>query len=498
MDETLSPSTINDFDVLKQVGKGAYGTVFKVRRRSDKKVYAMKTINISTMDKKGILSTLNEVRILCSLEHPNIAGYKDAFLNKNGKELCIIMEFIGGGDLGEKIAECKKKRYYINEEIIWKYTIQTLLGLKVLHDMKIIHRDIKSANLFLTEDYETLKVGDLNVAKIAKNDLASTQIGTPYYLAPEIWQNKVYDYRCDVFSLGCVMYEMAALKVPFEAVSLQDLFKKITKGTIKRLPSRYSDELYDCIKLFLEKNPKRRPTVDEILSMPFMRKKLEKLNAVGLVNDKKNLAQLMGTIVVPRNMNQLKNKLPQKRYRAQSCKNIKTSSHNTPKSIEKQPIRVDDLINDLKRNKRKSRRSIERTPKKKDDKILNNLSNYVNDKKEPNSDKKNSRLPPMKKSKNLPPVKVPQMGNKYAQPNRYNYAQPQPQRNRYQSPKVMQYKEYLQKINENIRRSRKSIERGDRENRFNGRGARNRVSSADNVRRNRNPYAMQYKPQWWG
>ena len=110
--------------------------------------------------------------------------------------------------------------------------------------MKIIHRDIKSANLFLSSDYETIKLGDLNVAKVAKNDLARTQIGTPYYLAPEIWNNKVYDYRCDIFSLGCVVYEMAALKVPFEGASLKDLYRKITRGIIKKIPSRYSDELY--------------------------------------------------------------------------------------------------------------------------------------------------------------------------------------------------------------------------------------------------------------
>lgn len=90
-----------------------------------------------------------------------------------------------------------------------------MIGLEALHNNKIIHRDIKAANLFLTSDYETIKLGDLGIAKIAKNDFAVTQIGTPYYLAPEIWDSKPYDYRCDVFSLGVLVYEMAALKVPF-------------------------------------------------------------------------------------------------------------------------------------------------------------------------------------------------------------------------------------------------------------------------------------------
>ena len=114
------------------------------------------------------------------------------------------MEFVGGGDLSDKVQSLKRKRTHLKEAIIWNYCIQILQGLKCLHQMKIIHRDIKTANIFLTEDLKTAKLGDMNVAIVAKNNLASTQIGTPYYLAPEIWNNKLYNNRCDIFSLGCV------------------------------------------------------------------------------------------------------------------------------------------------------------------------------------------------------------------------------------------------------------------------------------------------------
>ena len=140
------------------------------------------------------------------------------------------MEYVGGGDLAHKIAHCKKNKFHLDEEIIWKYFCQILLGLKKLHSKKIIHRDIKSANIFLTKDFDKAKLGDLNVAKVAKNNFASTQIGTPYYLAPEIWKNSIYDYRCDIFSLGVVIYEMSALRLPFEATSIQELSKKICQG----------------------------------------------------------------------------------------------------------------------------------------------------------------------------------------------------------------------------------------------------------------------------
>ena len=103
----------------------------------------------------------------------------------------------------------------ITEETIWKYICQILVGLKKLHDLKIIHRDIKSANLFLSNNFEILKLGDLGIAKLAKQGFGETQVGTPYYLAPEIWKNNLYDYRCDIYSFGCVVYEMCSLRVPF-------------------------------------------------------------------------------------------------------------------------------------------------------------------------------------------------------------------------------------------------------------------------------------------
>lgn len=171
------------------------------------------------MNKTQISNTLNEVRILSSISNKFIVEYKEAFIEQNN-EMCIVMEFVGGGDLQAKIQKCLSAKTLMNEKRIWFYMIQTLLGLKVLHENKIIHRDIKSANLFLAEDGKTVKLGDMNIAKIIKDKFASTQIGTPYYLAPEIWNNQKYDFKCDVFSLGVVIYEMTALKYPFNGKTL--------------------------------------------------------------------------------------------------------------------------------------------------------------------------------------------------------------------------------------------------------------------------------------
>ena len=119
-----------------------------------------------------------------------------------------------------------KNKVYIKEKMVWKVLIQGMRGLKVLHDMNVLHRDIKSANLFVFECGQA-KLGDLNVSKVAKAGMLSTQTGTPYYAAPEVWKDQPYDSKSDVWSLGCVCYEMCALVPPFRAENMDGLFKKV-------------------------------------------------------------------------------------------------------------------------------------------------------------------------------------------------------------------------------------------------------------------------------
>ena len=96
--------------------------------------------------------------------------------------------------------------------------------------------------------------------------MANTQIGTPYYASPEVWQDLPYDMKSDIWSLGCVVYEMAALKPPFQAQDLQGLYKKVKAGIYERIPSMYSNELSAIIGMMLKVNPKLRPSVNDILS----------------------------------------------------------------------------------------------------------------------------------------------------------------------------------------------------------------------------------------
>lgn len=135
-----------------------------------------------------------------------------------------------------------------------------MLGLKSMHDLKIMHRDLKSANVFLCKD-GTAKLGDFNVSKVIdKWGFNSTQTGTPYYASPEVWKDLSYDYKSDIWSLGCVTYEMITLKPPFQANSMQELYDKVLSGKVEHIPEVYPKELWNILKLLLQVNPKLRPS----------------------------------------------------------------------------------------------------------------------------------------------------------------------------------------------------------------------------------------------
>ena len=270
----MQRSPTKNYEIVKQIGEGSYSKVYKAVRLVDNTIVAIKIVNITKMDKIMIHSTLNEIRILHSVNNDHVVGYYEAFLDASENNLWIIMEYMGGGDLACAIKLAKKESRTFPERVIWIYMVQVLRGLVSLNQFKIIHRDIKPANIFLSADHKTVKLGDMNVSKVCENDLTRTQIGTPSYLSPEIWEGKAYDSRCDVYSLGCCIYEMAGLRLPFEAKSMEELKQKIRNNIISPLPSNYSEELKKAIFKCLAKNPSMRPTAEKMLNSPIMELKI--------------------------------------------------------------------------------------------------------------------------------------------------------------------------------------------------------------------------------
>ena len=314
--------SLNDFEIGKILGKGAFATVAIVTRKEDRKTYAMKRINISKLDAKEKESALNEIRILASLTHPNIIGYKEAFFDENSKTLNIVMEYADDGDIDKKIKDNLRKRNLFSEETIWSWIIQILEGLKYLHDNKIMHRDLKCANIFLMKD-GILKLGDLNVSKIAKLGMAQTQTGTPYYISPEIWKEQPYDYKCDIWSVGCIIYEICTLRPPFRGNSLKELYTNIMNGYYLPISNCYSNDLKDIISMMLVIDNKKRASTDQLLNSNLVKKWIniirgEKNSKLGneLINNYTNniKANLIKTIKMPKNLKDINNQLPKKRY----------------------------------------------------------------------------------------------------------------------------------------------------------------------------------------
>lgn len=302
-----------EYEILSQIGSGTYSNVYKAIYKPDGKVVAIKVIDISEMDKAGIHSVLNEVRILSSISNPHIVEYYEAFVDPKENYFWIVMEFLGGGDLASVISSSVKSGEVIDETRVWTYAVQVLRGISELHKLKIVHRDIKPANIFLTGDKRSAKIGDLNVSKVLKQDLTRTQIGTPYYLAPEIWNKKAYDFKADIFSLGALLYELAALRHPHEARTSNELHHKLMNEEIVRIPDGYSEELSAIIMKCLVREQVARPSAEQLLNSRIIKKKIEEYALCAQNSDKIDDDNFLSdTIVVPKKLSLLNRKLPQR------------------------------------------------------------------------------------------------------------------------------------------------------------------------------------------
>jgi NIMA (never in mitosis gene a)-related kinase len=307
---------MENFEIISKLGDGAYSVVYKVKRKQDNKIYALKKVKLKDLCDKEKQNALNEVRILASVKSNFVISYKEAFIDEDDTNLCLIMEYADKGDLYQKISQFKKIGCLIEEIDIWRIFIQMVKGLKALHDLNILHRDLKSANIFLFGD-GTAKIGDLNVSKVINKGVGYTQTGTPYYASPEVWNDQPYDIKSDIWSLGCVTFEMLALKPPFRAENMDKLYNKVIKGEYSKISDRYSDDMKTIIKLLLKVNPKERPNCAQILNHDIIKKRLEFFQAqTGFEDDldTNDEGVLLKTIKIPKNIIFLTEKLPGAKY----------------------------------------------------------------------------------------------------------------------------------------------------------------------------------------
>ncbi|KAH8927139.1 kinase-like protein [Atractiella rhizophila] len=253
------------YQPLEVIGNGTFGIIRKVRRVKDGMVLARKELNYARMDQKDLLQLSSEVNILQNLtSNSHIVKYYDRFVDKKNCMLFILMEYCEGGDLAALITRCKREKTLIPEDLVWSYLTQLTVALHDCHCTTdangnpkevILHRDIKPENVFLDKD-NNLKLGDFGLSKaMSVAAFTNTYVGTPYYMSPELISGSDYGRSSDIWSLGCLIYELCAWHPPFhEAKTQVELAKLIKEGKIPDLPKGYSSTLAGVIRSMLRQN----------------------------------------------------------------------------------------------------------------------------------------------------------------------------------------------------------------------------------------------------
>ncbi|KAK9477834.1 kinase-like domain-containing protein [Lipomyces japonicus] len=284
----MTTSLQEHYEALELIGRGTFGQIRKVRHRMDGHLLVRKEISYSRMSQREKTQLLAELRILKALRHANIVQYVHHERVQESEEVHLYMEFCGGGDLAQLIKTCRESGQLVPERVVWSIITQLVLALyRCHHGMDpppltdlfappddampvtttvILHRDIKPENIFLDAE-NNVKLGDFGLSKMldSEHSLATTYVGTPYYMSPEVLLDQPYTPQSDIWSLGCVIYELCALQPPFSGKSHMQLAQKIREGKFAPIPGGYSLALQRIISSCLTLTAQKRPTTHSLL-----------------------------------------------------------------------------------------------------------------------------------------------------------------------------------------------------------------------------------------
>ena len=264
---------MDNFQIVKLIGKGAFGRVYKCLNTKNKKTYAIKRISVLRQSKEDNIGNLYELHILYHNTCPFILKYFSCEFRTY--ELSIVTKFCKYGDLYRDIQVRLKKYNYFEEKEIWKIFLQLSYGIFYLHKNNIIHRDLKTANIFLEKD-NRIKIGDFGISKILDNtNLTDTQIGTPLYFSPELVKKQEYGTKTDMWSLGCILYEMLTLRVAFNSLSMAALCKKIKTASYLKLKNynNYNKQLFSIVDELIIVDQSKRLSADDLLEKDIIKEK---------------------------------------------------------------------------------------------------------------------------------------------------------------------------------------------------------------------------------
>jgi serine/threonine protein kinase len=254
----------------KSIGNGAYGTAWLVQRTTDGQMFAAKVMNLKDMPEQRRKYAIAEIRCLSTCDHPNVIKYIDDS-GGEGEEIVIIMELAELSDLGTQL---RIENIKFSEREAGIFFTQLILALHHIHSRRVIHRDIKSDNIFFTA-CGLLKVGDFGFSQqydqTVSDSVAGTFLGSPYYLSPEMWRSKRYGKKTDVWAAGVVLYEILARRHPFQGDNIDNLKQAVIEGQIEPI-AEVGPEMMKLIRATLNPDPSRRPSTTQLLAMPLMQR----------------------------------------------------------------------------------------------------------------------------------------------------------------------------------------------------------------------------------
>lgn len=287
------------YERLEMIGRGSFGRVFKVKRTADGHVLAAKCVTFDGLadapkeSEKVRHMAEKESLLLQQLRHPNIVAFHECFMMSSlpclsvPDSVCVVMSFCGGGDLHQKIkARADSGDGPFSEvQVLW-WLVQCLLALRHMHERHVLHRDLKTSNIFLSRRrgdpaLGLLKLGDFGLARTMQDsfEMADSCVGTPAFMSPEMLKHQPYGPGSDLWAMGCCLYQMCALKNSFVGVSMANTMEMIVKGTYPPLQGvcgglqagpPFTAGLLEIVDRLLQPDQTRRPPAAELLNLPLL------------------------------------------------------------------------------------------------------------------------------------------------------------------------------------------------------------------------------------
>ena len=285
-----SKEEIGGYKILEMIGKGGFGSVYKVSSIVEKKEYAMKMVKLEPKQIKfclehpdEMIKAINEIRIWKLFDHPNIINYNNSFIWKDN--CYIIMELVDGLSLGEYISYLKENNISMKQELIIKIILQIVSGLRHMHkSTHVIFRDLNPNNIMLDYSFNVKLIDfGLTVEENESKGKVSTLLnqsvqpvfeGSVLYSSPEVMENDIITYESDIWALGCIIYEMIKLRPPFSGDNPLTIAKNVCEGNYERLNENdfKSEEIIDLVNKCLIVNWKKRINIDNVCQIlgPFL------------------------------------------------------------------------------------------------------------------------------------------------------------------------------------------------------------------------------------